>query len=159
MQFNILPHKRHNLLEEFPEHKVGVTYPWSLMKNKTLKHSLCPCKWFSIKKHFISQCILHALSSITPKTPQFFSCYLIIHYPTINSHQHTMGAQTVDFTPTTGCSLWGTNWMSYRLASLQNIVTRTFSIVIAPWYQTRNNNTNKTHCYCFRIVSFLEILS
>ena len=57
------------------------------------------------------------------------------------------------------CFLWSTNWLSYRLASLQSVnVTRTSSIIITPWYQTGSNNTNKTHCWGFRLFRFLEIL-
>jgi len=67
--------------------------------------------------------------------------------------------QTASFTTITGCSLWGANWISYRLTNLKSVNdTRTSSIVIIPWYQTGSNNTNKTHLLGFSIVQFLRKL-
>jgi len=44
-------------------------------------------------------------------------------------------------------ALCGTNWMSNSLARLPSVnVTCGSLIVITPWYQTGNNNTNKTNC-------------
>jgi len=111
------------------------------------------------KKYFVAQWVPQVTSAVTPKTTHFFMS-LIFNYSTINSLWHMLRLETVVFTPSTGYSLWGANWMSGRLASLQIVnVTRTSSIVITPWYQTGINNTNKTHCWGFRLLSFLEILS
>jgi len=70
---------------------------------------------------------------------------------------HILRSKIAGITTSKRCSLWGANWMSCRLTSLQSVnVTRTSSVVITPWYQTGSNNTNKTHCWGFRLFSFLE---
>jgi len=74
-QFNILRFKRHVLWENVPDHKVGVTYRWSLMYNIILIHSVTLCTGFSVTKYFISHSVLHAPSGKYRKL-HTFPCYL-----------------------------------------------------------------------------------